>query len=66
MNIKLLFIRFLAGVLGTFMIFSGCYLALSDVPKGFFEWSGYLGGLMLGIVFLVYAYKGKNMLGKEK
>ena len=62
MNIKQIFMRFLAGLLGIFIMFSGCYLALSDVPKGFFEWTGYLGSLMLGIVFLVYAYKGKDLL----
>ncbi len=47
------------------MVASECCLAFLEVPKGFLEWSGYIGGFILGCVFLVYAFKDKNILGKR-
>lgn len=55
-------LRGLAGVVGVFLIVSTIFLASSSLPKNFFDFSTYLGGILLGIIFLVYAIKGKSLV----
>ncbi len=56
--------RILAGLLGAFLIITIVSLASSSMPKDFMGFSAYFGGFLLGIVFLVYAVKGRSIVNR--
>ena len=58
-------LRVLSGLVGIFLIMSTFSLALSGLPKDFFDFSAYLGGVLLGGIFLIYAVKGKSLVDKS-
>ena len=58
-------LRALSGILGLFLMVSVISLAQSNHSKDIFDLSTYLGGMLLGITFLVYGVKGKSLVDKS-
>ena len=54
----------MAGALGIFLVASAISLGTSGLPKDFTDYSTIVGGVLLGIVFLVYSLTGKSLVNR--